>query len=355
MLGERIKQARKAAGLSLDVLGKQMELSKMTLSKFERGLQIPSSKHLITLAKILQVRTEYFFRPQSLTFTQVDYRKRANTSQKLLNKIHADVLDQTERWEELLAFYPQLPIRPFNLPNTLLEHVNTMDEVEIIAEQMLDAWQLGRNPIPNMIDTLEAHGILVIMTNKDENRKFDGLTGKINNKPLISIGAHWTGDRQRFTLAHELGHLVLDGRLNEELGEEKACNRFAGAFLLPRSAVLAHFGEHRNALEARELYLLKQEFGISMAACLYRLGDCKIISPSLQKQWWEKFSKSHWRKQEPENPYPSEQTVLFKQLVYRGLAEDYFGESKAAELLGISLIDFHQQRKLEQVDATTHQ
>jgi hypothetical protein len=47
---------------------------------------------------------------------------------------------------------------------------------------------------------------------------------------------------------------------------------------------------------------------------------------------------------------PSEQTLLFKQLVYRALAEGYFTESKAAELLGFSVANFHQQRTLDSLD-----
>lgn len=355
MLGERIKWARKGAGLSLQSLGEAVNLTKTTISKFERGQQTPSSQQLIALAKAMQVRTEYFFRPQRLDIGQVEYRKRANTPQKLLDRIKTDVLEQAERWEELLSFYPQPPIAPFALPVTLPARIQTLDEVEVVAEAMQDAWQLGRNPIPDMIDTLEAHGLLVIVTDKDDSAKFDGLAGTVNHKPMVSIGSAWPGDRQRFTLAHELGHLVLGGCLAEGLDEEKACHRFAGAFLLPRQAVTAHFGAHRTALEWQELYLLKHEFGISMGAGLYRLRDCSVISDSLLNKMWKNYSAQGWRKQEPNKAYPTEQTVLFKQLVYRGLAEDYFGESKAAELLGISLIEFHRQRKLGGVNATADQ
>ncbi len=355
MLGERIQRARKAAGLSQEDLGQKLALSKMTLSKFECGLQTPSSTQLIALAKALQVRSEYFFRPQRLDIGQVEYRKRTNTPKKLLNRIQADILEQAERWEELLSFYPQPPIAPFVLPDDLPVQISTLDDIETVAESVQSAWLLGRNPIPDMIDTLEAHGLLVIVTDKDEDTKFDGLAGTVNHKPMVSVGRAWPGDRQRFTLAHELGHLVLKGRLVEGLSEEKACNRFAGAFLLPRQAVLAHFGAHRSALEVQELHLLKHEFGISMGACLFRLRDCGVISQTLFTQWWDRFNQHGWRKQEPGNPYPPENTVLFKQLVYRGLAENYFGEAKAAELLGIALPEFHRQRKLDGMNAPADQ
>jgi hypothetical protein len=59
------------------------------------------------------------------------------------------------------------------------------------------------------------------------------------------------------------------------------------------------------------------------------------------------FSKNGWRTQEPGQAYPHESTYLHKQLVYRALSEEYIGESKAAELLGMSVSSFHKERKLE--------
>jgi Zn-dependent peptidase ImmA (M78 family) len=163
------------------------------------------------------------------------------------------------------------------------------------------------------------------------------------------------GDRQRFTLAHELGHLLLHGRLANDLNEEKACNRFAGAFLLPSAVIQQQLGLQRRMIEWQELYLLKHEFGLSMAGCLFRAADVGVVDAETFAKLWKLFSLRGWRKQEPHLPYPQEQTILFKQLVYRALAEDWVGESKAAELLGIPLSRFHRERKLEGSDAVTHQ
>lgn len=65
------------------------------------------------------------------------------------------------------------------------------------------------------------------------------------------------------------------------------------------------------------------------------------------------FSKNSWRKEEPGQPYPQESTFLLKQLVYRELGEEYIGESKAAELLGMSLSRFNKERKLVEPNKST--
>lgn len=91
-----------------------------------------------------------------------------------------------------------------------------------------------------------------------------------------------------------------------------------------------------------------------MQGCLYRSADVGVISDNLRQKIFMLFSKNRWRKQEPGEPYPAEKTLLFEQLVYRALEEGIVGESKAAELLGMSLMRFHQARKLESVSAMAH-
>jgi Zn-dependent peptidase ImmA (M78 family)/transcriptional regulator with XRE-family HTH domain len=357
MFAERLVRARKAAGLSMSALAAEVGVSANAIKKYEHGETMPTSGNLLALAKALGVRTEYFFRPVKISLADVEYRKRSTTPQKLLNKIHGNVIEQAERWAELLDLYPDSakPVLAFNLPDSLPERVTTTDEIEAIAIQMRNAWDLGMNPIPKMVDTLESRGIMIISTDVESKKKFDGLAGSIGRTPVVVISSHQPGDRQRFTLAHELGHLVLHGRLSTKLDEEKVCNHFAGAFLLPKAALFQYIGDHRRALEPRELLMLKREFGISMMAILVRVGQCGVISASLQKQYYITFSKQGWRTKEPGSAYPQEETLLFEQLVYRALGEGYMGESKSSELMGISLSSFHKERKLGVISAVAHQ
>lgn len=359
MFAERLLRARNAAGLSMSALAGRVGVSANAIKKYEHGNNMPSSANLLKLAKALNVRSEYFFRPMQINveLQDVEYRKRSGTSKKILNRITGDVLEQAERWAELLDLYPDSvkPVPEFALPKNLPERISSFGDIDSVANQMRVKWKLGLNPIHDMIDTLESKGLMIISTNVEADQKFDGLAGTIKATPVIVISAHQPGDRQRFTLAHELGHLVLHNRLVSDLNEEKACNYFAGAFLLPKQSLLRHLGKRRRAIEPQELFMLKHEFGISMMAILYRAGQCNIISESLQKQYYMRFNKSGWRTLEPGKPYPNEDTYLFKQLVYRALGEGYIGESKAAELIGVSISNFHKERKLGANDEAANQ
>jgi transcriptional regulator with XRE-family HTH domain len=240
--------------VSLRALAEQTELSHATIDKFEREQLKPSSGQLIKLAKILGVRTEYFFRPQVLSVEGIEYRKKSTLPQKQLIKIEADIIDQAERWHELLALHPQSPIKRFSLPSCVPEQINA-EHIEALAVNVRHAWDLGLNCIPDLIDTLESQGIMVMSSAVEADNKFDGLAALVNNIPVCVVGAAWTGDRQRFTLAHELGHLLFKNRVDASLDEEKLCNHFAGAFLLPKATLISHLGEKRHHLEVRELYL----------------------------------------------------------------------------------------------------
>ncbi|MDH0316067.1 MULTISPECIES: XRE family transcriptional regulator [Aeromonas] len=354
MFGERLLRARSAAGLSMQALAAQAGISANMIKKYEHGESMPSSGVLVKMSRALGVRSEYFFRPVQVELAGIEYRKRSSTPVSVLNSIKADVVDQAERWQELVNLWPVFPIAKYSAPVLPTQKISKIGDIDSFAEELRAAWSLGTSPISKLIDVLESHGILVIVTNIDERTKFDGLQASIAGQPVIVVSANWPGDRQRFTLAHELGHLLLHTMLPADIDEEKACNRFAGALLLPAAAMRAELGSVRQRLEVQELYMLKMEYGLSMQACLYRACDLAIISESTRKGLFMYFSRNGWRSREPGQPFPKETTLLFQQLVYRALGENIIGESKAAELLGSSLVSFHQARKMEALDATSN-
>lgn len=350
MLGERIKQARIAAGLSLRDLAEQAGITAMAISKYERGQIKPSSDVLLRLAKALGVRTEYFLRQKAVALEGVEYRKHDKLPTKEERRILGDVLEQLERWIELESFIPGPWSKLFALPKGLPKHIDSFDDIEGVCESIREAWQLGLGSIRNLVEVLEEQGIKVFLTKHDSDEKFDGMSAMANDQPIIVAGSDktkWPGDRQRFTIAHELGHLILKGRLSSKLDEERACNRFAGAFLVPRQEAQKALGASRTWIEPREFYLLKHEWGLSMRAWLYRASDLGIVSKPASRELWNYFDNQGWKKKEPGDSYPVECAPRYKQLVFRALAEEMIGESKAAELLGVSLSELNAQRHME--------
>lgn len=355
MIGDRLKRAREAAGLNMRTLAERANISAMAISKYERNESVPSSGVMLALAKALGVRTEYFFRHLEARLTDIVYREHEKIPAKEEKKVLADVEEQVERWLELEEFLPTPMSTSFEIPKGLRKNITDYDEIEDLATKLRQKWNLGLNPIPDLIDALESKGIKVFITRYDGHKHFNGLSAKVNGSPLVVVGKHWPGDRQRFTLAHELGHIIMKGRLADTMDEETVCNRFAGAFLVPKDAVTKVLGEKRTWLEPQELHLLKQEWGLSMGGWIHRADDLGILPETHTRELWKLFRQQGWKVIEPHPQYPQEQTRLFEQLVYHALAEKLIGESKAAELLGMSLMNLHACRKMECPDAIADQ
>jgi Zn-dependent peptidase ImmA (M78 family)/DNA-binding XRE family transcriptional regulator len=359
MIADRIRQARLAAGLTLGALGEKVGVSHTAIQKYEKGLLTPSSSQLLKLARACGIRTEYFFRTHTVELLQPEFRKLSTFGKTAQDALKIKVVELIEKRVELLGAFPESPLLTFAPPAGLPERIESPEEIEAFSDQVRNAWLLGMNPIADLTDTLEGLGLLVIVVD-EENPGFSGLTANARTDdgreyPIVAVSKRWPGDRQRFTLAHELGHLLLGGRLADGIDEEKACNRFAGAFLAPRVAVHQMLGQQRHALEWQELYVLKHEFGLSMGGWLHRAKQCAVISDTAHLSMVKRFSAKGWRKIEPGDPLPQEHPRLFDQLVYRALAEQYISEGKAAELLGIPMMRFHKERQLESSDALAHQ
>ncbi len=355
MIDKRLRQARAAAGYSLRDLADKAEISAMAISKYERGLATPSSGVLIRLGKALEVPVEYFFRPAQLELREVEYRKHRKLPKKLQTKIEGDVLEQIERVFEIMDLLPSGPISRFKMPAGVKSRIESHDEIEDAANAVRAAWALGFNPIPDLTDTFEERGIIVLQAVALHDNTFDGLAATVDGVPVIVVGKGWPGDRQRFTLAHELGHLVLKGRLAAGMDEERAAHRFAGAFLAPRTEVKKELGEHRTRLELGELYALKMTYGLSMGGWLHRARDLGIVNEARYKAIYQYFGVRGWTKTEPGNQHPREEPKLFQQLVFRALAEALISESKGAELLRVPLKRFAAMRNLESAAYADHQ
>jgi Zn-dependent peptidase ImmA (M78 family)/DNA-binding XRE family transcriptional regulator len=346
-LGKRLQRARKASGLGLRKLAELVGLSHMAISKYEKGTSTPSSDILLKLAKALGISVEFFFRPETIKLGEIKFRKRQRLRKKVEESIKAQIADQIERRLELENLYPNPPIQAFKIPDSLFDRIDEYEQIEEIANKLRNHWKLGRTSIQDLIDVFESRGIRVFIVDYEE-KMFDGLSTLILDQPMIVISSKWPGDRQRFTLAHELGHFILQNRLSNQLNEEKACNRFAGAFLLPKETVIQEMGKNRTSIEWRELFLLKEEFKLSMYSICYRLKDVGIIKESYFNSLVFHFNQKGWNKQEPGNKIPSEKTHIFKHMVFHALGEEYIGESKAAELLDYSIDAFRNFRLMEE-------
>lgn len=302
---------------------------------------MPKSPVLIELARALKVKVEYFFRQTALPLTDLEFRKKNALNVREQNTILATIREWLERYYQAENLFPTTCSATISQTNMI--NITKESEVEAVALKFRKAWNLGLAPIESMVSLLEEHGIRVYLMKAANS--FDACTFWAGDKPGIVANENLPGDRLRFNLAHELGHLILktpeEGNKRQR---EKPAMRFAGAFLVPESVVKKELGGSRSQLNLEELHLLKHKYGLSMAAWAYRAKDLGIISPALTRRFYMLFRQRGWSITEPGTPYPQEQgPTRLKQLVLRAYAESIISETKAAELLGQSLATFRQE------------
>ena len=343
MIGQRLKLARSATGLSLRRLEAKIgnRVTAQAIGKYERNESMPRSGILMALADALSVSVDYLVNDQEIILEGVEFRKDKITSKREEYQVKGKVLHFLERYlmvEELL----NLPSVEWHSPREAPYPVmRDYSEADGAARSLRDHWGLGNDPIPNLIELLEEQGIKVLTV---DSEKIDGLiadvrrTGK-GTVPVIVVNSKAWGERQRFTLAHELGHLVMDVATNVD--EEKAANRFAGAFLMPADSLWAAIGKYRTAVTWGELFALKQLFGASVQAITYRCKDLGIFSEATFRRLFKEFNRLGWRSPPYKEPDSRrvEEPKRFERLISRALAEGALSETKAAELLSISVND----------------
>jgi len=328
VIGERLKMARKMAGMSQQELGERAGVSRMSISKYERDINVPKSQVLIKLAKALGVKIEYLLRPVEVRLSEPLFRKCTALPKKKEYQILEKTRDWVERYLEVEALFNDTP--QYSMPN-IENSIMELDDVEEAVLQLRKEWDLGLDPIDNLLEVLEDKGIKV-WTIDQEHDHFDALEIWANDEtPILVVRGGIPGDRQRFDLAHELGHMLLD--VDEALDEEKAAHRFAGAFLAPKPKVFEELGRNRQHLSVKELLILKQKYGLSMQAWIYRAKDLGIISQSKMRQMFIEIRKRNWHKKEPGEQIEPERPQRLKQLVLRALAENVITRPRAEELL----------------------
>ena len=340
MLGERLKLARKRAGLSLRDLAHRLDdqVSAQAIGKYERGEMMPSSPVLIALSKTLGLPLGYFMSPMQAKLDGVEFRQKSGTTATDRARVEAEVLEHVERYlmiEEILG----LDSASWNNPIPKRQRIDDPSVCEELARSVRQTWELGTDPIPNMTQLLEQHGIKVLLLPLPE--RVDGLTCLVYRPkkaavPCIVVNQKMTLERRRLTLAHELGHRFIDP--DSPVSSEKAANRFAGAFLMPADHLQEEIGKSRHTLGYREIVQLKRIYRVSAASMLLRFSHLGIISQAALVHAFQTVAKE-WRKMEPEPLEPPESRgqeetpSRFERFCYRALAEDLISLLKAAELL----------------------
>ena len=332
LVANRIKNARVLKCLSQQNVADEIGISKQMVSKYESGEAIPTSSKFIKLSKLFGLKIDYFFSSFQIELGEINFRKKSTFSMKKQSSLKEQIKINLENY---LWIEDSLSI-DYTFKNIIQNSkINSIEDVENAVLKLRNEWNIGIDPIHNIIQLLEDKEIKVIEL-FDVDGKFDGMATYVNDKfPVIVVNGNFLVERKRFTLLHELGHLLLNLPECDVKQEENFCNKFAAEFLFPKQIVVKEFGGKRDHITITELISTQKKYGISIPAIIYRLVDSEILSKQRHTNFYKKirFNPSLEREVNMTRFETPEKSNRFEQLVYRALAQEKISFSKASSLL----------------------
>jgi Zn-dependent peptidase ImmA (M78 family)/DNA-binding transcriptional regulator YiaG len=290
---ERLRLARELREWSQADLAARLDVTPAAVSQFETGVTRPSTDALGRMTSALGVPVQFFSLPvtethdgffRSLRRTSVTHRRRA----RALAYVAHDLA--------VAARAPGLP--PVRLPRIPVNGLAAPDgELEEAARQVRQAFGMPRGPIPNVAETLEKHGILVIRLPLD-TADVDAFSLPFHDRPVVVLGTDKNDRaRSRFDGAHELGHLVVhDDQIWGVKEVEHQAHAFAAAFLMPAEDIR---DELPDRADWAALFQLKQKWQVSLAALLMRARTLGRMSENNYLTAVKAASARGWRRIEP--------------------------------------------------------
>lgn len=308
--------ARQLQAITRTELGRQAGLSAAAISQYEGGKTRPRPAAFAQLALALNVPTEFltegqqdlampqvsdsFFR--SLRRTTLRDRERATANAGLL----AQLVNRVEQSVEL---------PPLSVPDLTLDPAAGPEAAEDAATAVRDAWNVPVGPVPHVLRLLERNGIVVARLPL-VTRDVDAFSWTEGPRPLVMLGSDkGVYERSRLDAAHELAHIVLHHADPEPANPamERQAHRFAAAFLVPAHSFRKEWPSGR--LDWSLVQRLRQRWGVSMGALVYRAKDLGLLSPTAYENAMRYMSRCGWRTHEPPPHRSPEEPALLAEAI----------------------------------------
>ncbi len=304
--------AREAQGWTQRVLAERAGVSQSALSKAEQGVVPLPPAAAARVAMALDVPVDVLARPILLdaqATMYVHHRRRAST-------MAVRVTRRVEAVAQLTALAVNSLIDGVDLApeRSLSEELAEQDPVES-AQRLRQLWGMPSGPIAHLLGVVESAGIIVVARDLFTASQ-DALSVRLTSPglALTVITRGMPADRQRFTMAHELGHLVLHTAPRE--GQEQDANRFASEFLAPAAEIADDLRDLRTG-DFDRLLKLKSVWGMSVAALIRRAFDVGEISDRQYREFQIRLGRMGWRQTEPQQPAREMPTTMARLIQLR--------------------------------------
>ncbi len=320
---------RKIRGYTQGEVAELSGISQSKYSKIEKGIIEVNEETLIKLAATLKFPPRFFYQNADIApalTPLVPFRKRANLNLRAIEAAEAEG-NLYRLFLNKLLDNDQLLYQQTSYQQEVDDDYSPAD----IAKECRRILGIAKGPIYNLTEVLEDNGFFII--DRELPKKIDGFTllptRNVKASHIIFLNKDCPGDRMRFSLAHELGHIVMHRNIEGNIEEE--ANQFASELLMPEDEIIPYLREIKSLYD---FIPIKKIWRVSIQALLNRAKDLKIISTTQHKSFYARISHLGYRQKEPA-PIPIEKPSLLVELnrAYKCLG---FRLSEILDLLCIS-------------------
>lgn len=303
----RLTQARVRQGLSKSELAAAVDVSSAAIGQYEADVNAPRLEVIERLARVLKVQPDFFNvgRPmaridtvnahfRSLRSTRVSDRQRALATTTLV-------------WELTFALE-----RSVKLPDADLPKLPTGTSPADAARALRAHWNLPDGPVKHLVATAESRGIVVVVRPLSEVERVDAFSAVIVERPIVITTPRRTENvfRHRFSIAHEIGHLLLHADSDEQSAAvEREADEFAAAFLTPAAAMDTVLPQR---LDLAALDRLGRTWGVSPHSLVRRMVERNRVTESSARRAYQRLASSYDPETDPTSSYPGETPTLLR-------------------------------------------
>lgn len=304
--------AREYRGLTQKELANATLITQPQIAMIEGGVTKAASAETIeAISKALNFPLEFFYQPESrLGFgsSSVYYRKMASitaANRKSISSITNITRIGLKRLLDAVEVDSDLTLPRIDLKDT-------QGSPGKAAAIVRAAWNLPDGPIQNLTNLVERSGVIIV----ESDFGIRGISGTAmrlaNMAPLIFVNNALRPDRYRFTLAHELAHLVLHDAPRETMEDE--ADEFASELLMQKSEFKVSVSQFGKRPTLRNLIALKPYWKVAVSAMVMRMGELGIISEQTKRSLFIQMSNLKMRLDEPQ-PFSKERPALYTKIV----------------------------------------
>lgn len=352
VIGRRIDELRELHGLTQVELGELLGVTRQTISNYLTGNQIIDSGKLYRLAKYFDKSLDYFL-CEDVERTPLTLMFRAARLNESDQASFDKVVRRFKLYEQALALLGQkISFLPSSYSLQLDGESLCGQEkglIEDIAHKQRQFLGIDGAVGQSLFSVLEDAGFNIVAFPLEA--EIWGMSAHSEMGPFIYVNdaPGICEERKIFSLAHELGHLILDRRQysNSLLRyqsarkdtHELAADHFAACFLLPRERLKQELNLGIPVNNMPQLLRLKQKYNVSIQTLIRSLNEYGLLSGNSKTQLFRNLSAKGYRKAEPHPISYVEKGGKLIRLVEHLYLEGQIGPSKVAELLDISLQD----------------